>query len=54
MTAEQQQQYRDLFAAGRFDPDKRVEQYAFQRGWNAGLEFAQEKFDQTTKEGPKT
>lgn len=51
MTPEQQQQYRDHLAAGRFDPDKRAEQYAFQRGWNAALEFAERKLDETTKEG---
>ena len=51
MTPEQQQKFRDLIAAGRFEPDRKAEQYAFQRGWNAGLEYAQQKFDETMKEG---
>ena len=46
MTPDQLQQYRDLLAKGKFDPDKRVAQYEFQRGWNAAIEFAEQKLKQ--------
>lgn len=42
MTGEQVEQFMALLNAGRFDPDKAdFEKWAFQRGFNAGIEFAE-------------
>lgn len=46
MTPDQLQQYRDSLAAEKFDADKRSVQYDFQRGWNAAIEFAEQKLKQ--------
>jgi len=46
MTPAQLQQFREALTSGKFDPDKRAEQYVFQRGWNAALEFAEQKLKQ--------
>lgn len=51
MTPEQIQQYRDLLAAGRFDPDKRSDQYPYQRGVNEGLRSAEEYLARVLNEG---
>lgn len=52
MTPDQLQRYRESLAAGKFDPDRRAEQYEFQRGWNAALEFAEQKLKQATGDTP--
>ena len=42
MTPEQIDAFKSLLNAGRFDPDKAdFEKWAFQRGFNAGIEFAE-------------
>lgn len=51
MTPEQIQQYRDLLAKGRFDPDKQSVDYAWQRGHNEGIEFALAILKQILGEG---
>lgn len=45
MTGEQVEQFKALLNAGRFDPNKAdFEKWAFQRGFNAGIEFAELQF----------
>lgn len=45
MTGEQVEQFKSLLNAGRFDPNKAdFEKWAFQRGFNAGIEFAENQF----------
>ncbi len=46
MTPAQLQQFKEALAAEKFDPGKRSDQYEFQRGWNAALEFAEQKLKQ--------
>lgn len=42
LTGEQVGQFMTLLNAGRFDPDKAdFEKWAFQRGFNPGIEFAE-------------
>lgn len=54
MTPDQIQKYKDTLKAGKFDPDKRVTQYEFQRGWNSALEFAEAYLDATLKPKAET
>lgn len=43
MTPDQLQQYRDLLAKGKFAPKAELaNQYAYQRGVNAGVTFAED------------
>lgn len=51
MTPDQLQQYRDLLAKGKFDPDKRSDQYPYQRGVNEGLRSAEEYLERVLSEG---
>lgn len=52
MTPDQLQRYRDSLAAEKFDPGKRSEQYELQRGWNAAIEFAEQKLKQAEGTAP--
>lgn len=54
MTPDQLQQYRDLLAKGKFDPDKRSDQYPYQRGVNDGVAFAEAQLDKVLKDGEAT
>lgn len=54
MNPDQLQQYRDLLAKGKFDPDKRSELYPYQRGVNDGVAFAIDQLDKILKDGEAT
>lgn len=45
MTAQQLERYREVLRAGKVAPDKVSEEYAFQRAWNEGIEFAERQLD---------
>lgn len=46
MNPAQLQQYRDLLARGKFDPDKQSREYVYQRAWNDAIVFAEDKMKQ--------
>ena len=50
MNPDQLNQYRDLLKAGKFDPDRQNVDYAYQRGVNSGIEFAEEQLAKVLKE----
>lgn len=41
MTPHQLEQLRQVLTAGKFEADKDKAEYPFQRGWNAGIEYAE-------------
>lgn len=50
MTPDQLQQYKQALTSAKFNPDSRnYDDYAYQRGWNSCLEFAERKWAEITK-----
>ena len=45
MNDEQLQKFRDALKAGKVAPERVSEEYAFQRAWNEGIEFAERQID---------
>lgn len=45
MSKEQLQQLRDALKAGKVAPEKVSDEYAFQRAWNEGIEFAERQLN---------
>jgi hypothetical protein len=45
MTPEQLQELRDALKAGKVAPDKVSNEWAFQRAWNEGIEFAERQLE---------
>jgi hypothetical protein len=41
MSPEQMQKFRNALTAGKVRPEKVSTEYAFQRAWNEGIEFAE-------------
>jgi hypothetical protein len=41
MSQEQLQAFREVLRAGKVSPEKVSTEYAFQRAWNEGIEFAE-------------
>lgn len=50
MEKEQLQAIRDALAAGRLADDDKTLVYEFRRGWNEGVEFAQNQINRILKD----
>jgi hypothetical protein len=51
MTPEQLQRLLEALAKGRINEDRNSQDWPFPRGWNAGVEFAENQIAKILKEG---
>lgn len=52
MSDEQLQQFRQALKDGKVAPEKVSEEYAFQRAWNEGIEYAKRQADKIFGKAP--
>ena len=50
MSPEQMQKFRAALTAGKVAPEKVSDEYAFQRAWNEGIEFAERQLQKILSE----